>query len=160
MLELWKRSGELVRIPDVPGVKADRRLDERRAWVRPWVSEFLQDLGRAFHIAHQKSARRISVTSAVRTVQYQTMLKLVNHNAAPATGSERTSHSTGATIDITKLPLEPEEIVWLRVWLLTLEAKGVIEVTEEFFQAVFHIMVFPRYSNVQAVSDENEGRER
>lgn len=141
MLATLKRAGELVPIPETAGVKIDARLDEKWAWVRPWVAEFLHDLGRDFHKVHQSAFR---VSSAVRTVEYQGFLTLINLNAAPVTGDRRSTHPTGATIDITKRFLTPREIKWLGARLRSLKGQGLIEATEEFSQTVFHIMVLPR----------------
>ncbi len=157
MLEILKRSGELVSVPDAPGVKPDSRLMEKWAWVRPWVADFLFDLGRDFHGAHSNT---FLVSSAVRTDEYQGFLRLINKNAAVVSGSRRSTHPTGATIDITKRYLTQKEIRWLRVQLLALESQGLIEVTEEFFQSVFHVMVFPRYSGLRVATHEHVADER
>lgn len=151
-----KRSEELVRIPDTRGVAVDYRLNEKWAWIRPWTAEFLVDLGRDFEATFQ---RRFYVGSAVRTVWYQRLLQRINKNAAATHGNRSSSHPTGATIDITKLPLTSEELEWLRARLLALEAQGLIEATEEWFQLVFHIMVFPRYSTVRLAGREKEETE-
>ena len=101
ILGWMKLKGELVRIPDVLGVGVDYRLDEKWTWVRPWVAEFLVDLGRDFETNYQ---RRFYVSSAVRTTQYQGLLQRINTNAAATHGNRGSSHPTGATIDITKIP--------------------------------------------------------
>jgi hypothetical protein len=157
MLEMLKRSGELVSIEDALGVKADSRLEKKWAWVRPWTSEFLIDLGRGFHDAHKST---LLVSSAVRTDEYQGFLQLINKNAAMTSGARKSTHPTGATIDITKRYLTHKEIKWLRVQLLALEAQGLIEATEEFFQSVFHVMVLPRYSGLKVATGEDEVSEK
>ncbi len=154
MLETLKRSGELVSVPQALGVAPDSRLLEKWAWVRPWVADFLLDLGRDFHEAHSNT---FLVSSAVRTDEYQGFLRLINKNAAMTFGNRRSTHPTGATIDITKRYLTDVEIKWMRVQLLTMEARGLIEVTEEFFQSVFHVMVFPPSREVKVSPQENTG---
>ncbi len=151
MLEILKRSGILVKVPRASGVETDSRLDEKWAWVRPWVAEFLTDLGHEFFTIHKTSLR---VSSAVRTVEYQGFLQLINRNAAATFGDRMSTHPTGATIDITKRFLSQKEIKWLRIRLLELEEKGLVEVTEEFFQSVFHIMVLPRYGTVNVATHD------
>ena len=146
-LERMKRNGELMKIPNERGVKVDPRLLEKWAWVRGETATFLSDLGRDFDIAF---GRPFLVSSAVRTMKYQWLLRFINGNAAAVNGSRRSTHPTGATIDITKLPLTENEIAWLRVRLLALEEAGVIQVTEEFHQSVFHVMVFSRYVSYAA----------
>lgn len=157
MLEILKFSGTLVKLPSVAGAEVDYRLEEKWSWVRPWVAEFLRDLGHEFFTTHKASLR---VSSAVRTVEYQGFLQLINRNAASTFGDRRSTHPTGATIDITKRFLSQKEIKWLRVRLLELEGMGLVEVTEEFFQSVFHIMVFPRYSAVHLATREREVDEK
>lgn len=144
MLQYFKSIGLLVRVPNTFGVRSDNRLDEKWAWVRPWVAEFLEDLGRDFMNDHQSS---FEVSSAVRTFEYQNLLRQANSNAAPVIGNRRTTHSTGATVDITKRFLTRDQITWLRKRLLALEARGLIHATEEFTQTVFHVMVLKKYGS-------------
>lgn len=141
-LEKMKATGQLVRIPDTPGVKIDARLQERFRFIRPWVATFLIELGKGFK---ERFGEEIQINSATRTVEYQMEISGRNKNAAPVTGEKRSSHLTGSAIDIAKLALTEEQKLWLRTRLVTLELGNTIEATEEHYQAVFHIMVFPEY---------------
>jgi hypothetical protein len=69
-----------------------------------------------------------------------------NGNTAPISGPKKSSHLTGATVDIAKVGLTKAELDWLRKKLLVLEAEDLIEATEEQDQLVFHAMVFHTYS--------------
>lgn len=141
-LEAMKATGELVPIPVTLGIKIDERLHERFRYVRPWVATYLTVLGRDFY---NRFGTDIQINSAVRTVEYQIEISGRNKNAAPVTGLKRSSHLTGSSIDIAKLPLTREQKLWLRPRLVHLEVNEKAEATEEHYQAVFHIMVFPDY---------------
>ena len=141
-LETMKATGQLVHIPDTPGVRVDARLHERFRFVRPWVATFLVDLGKDFK---ERFGEEIQINSAVRTIEYQIEISGRNRNAAETTGEKRSSHLTGSAIDIAKLRLTGEQKLWLRTRLVTLELGNTIEATEEHYQAVFHVMVFPEY---------------
>lgn len=141
-LEELVASGLIIQIPDIPGVRINERLPERFRFVRPWVVAFLTDLGKDFK---ERFGEEFQINSAIRTVEYQIHISKRNKNAAAVTGPKRSSHLTGAAIDIAKLPLTREQIVWLQVRLVALEKEKKIEATEEHHQAVFHIMVFPEY---------------
>lgn len=142
-LELFKENGLLIKIPETPGIKIDPRLDEQFHVVRPWTAKFLSDLGRKFK---KRFKANLQINSATRTIVYQEHLAERNKNAAPVTGNTRSAHLTGAAIDLAKKPLTRKQKQWLRTELKELEKKGLIEATEEHFQAVFHVMVFMNYS--------------
>ncbi len=136
-LKLMVSDGYLEPISDV--VLIDTNLRKEFKYCLPWVNIFLNDLVVNF-TNEFSSYRRVKLNSAVRTVEYQKNLRKINSNAAI-----NSSHTTGATIDITKLGLSLEEIKWLREYLLDLERVKVVEATEENSQLVFHIMVFKNY---------------
>jgi hypothetical protein len=100
---------------------------------------FLGALGRAFEA--QFPGRRFTVTSLVRSETYQRALMRGNGNAAAI---ERTSHTTGATMDIAWNTLTRRHRAWIQHYLATEERAGFIQATQERVQRVFHIMVFPR----------------
>lgn len=133
--------GGLVSIPQTFCV--DERLEKRFQWVTLQTSRILGDLGLEFREIFGKC---LKVTSAVRTTERQHRLALVNPNAVPAHGPRRSLHLTGTTVDITKINLSKVELDWLRIRLFELEIQGVIDATEETFQAVFHITVFTNQS--------------
>ena len=143
-LEKFVKNGLLVPLPEDDTLRIDRNLQDEFRYVRPWTKRFLQDVGKEFHAKFKK---QIQVNSAVRTLTYQEELRGHNRNAATPDGPKASSHPTGATIDIAILPMTREELQWARAKFLALEKRGVIEVTEEYGQRVFHIMVFKNYTD-------------
>jgi hypothetical protein len=137
--------GSLVRIPASVSLRVNTDLPENRRYCRPWTAKFLTDLSQA-HSAKFASTS-IEVTSAVRTVEYQRRLRMINGNAAAADGDVASPHLTGGTIDIAKQGMSAREIGWLRAWLIPLEQAGKIDVEEEFRQSCFHISVYRSYTD-------------
>jgi len=133
----------LVPIPASSALAVNAELSAAHRYCRPWTARFLADLARehgaAFH-------RPLEVSSAVRTMDYQKRLMMINGNAAPAEGDIVSPHLTGATIDIAKDGLSRNEIAWMRRHLLALQTAGKIDVEEEFRQACFHITVYKSYA--------------
>lgn len=111
-------------------------------YCRPWTKLFLERLGRQ-HYA--RFGRRLRVTSLVRTVAQQRHLAHINGNAAAATGARRSSHLTGATVDISKRFMNGGEKSWMRRVLYSLRQRGYLYAIEEFRQPAFHIMVYQNY---------------
>lgn len=136
-LGIHKILGLLVPIPE--GIPIDERVPEEFRYVRPWVASFLEKLEKAYF---KKFKRYFPINSAVRTTSYQKDLRQANNgNAAEIDGAKSSSHISGATIDIGKLKMKEVEKNWLRKCLLKLKAQGLVEATEETYQAVFHVMV-------------------
>lgn len=131
------KSGYLV--PITRNIRVNPELRKKFHFVRPWTNLFLKRIAIQFK---NKFGTDLQVNSAVRTVEYQNNLRKRNKNAA-----RRSSHPTGATIDLAKKNLTREQIVWLRAVLISLERRKLIEATEEENQSCFHIMVFKCYSN-------------
>lgn len=145
-LKQFKDLGLLVPIPQTPGVIIDPRLDTQYRLVRPWTAKFLSKLGKSFK---KRFGTNLQVNSAVRTIERQEEIARSNKNAAPTEGDTRSSHLTGASVDIAKKPLTSTQRRWLRAQLKSLERNDLIEATEEHYQAVFHIMVFRRYESTK-----------
>ena len=141
-LEEMIRAGLLVKIPESTGIKIDKRLPENLHYVLSYVVDYLTKLGRDFY---KEFGAELQINSAVRTIIYQAHLGGVRKisNAASPYGEKRSSHLTGATIDIAKLPLTKEQLIWMRKRLVAEEINYILEATEEHRQAVFHIMIFP-----------------
>ncbi|HEV8132033.1 MAG TPA: DUF5715 family protein [Acidobacteriota bacterium] len=138
-----RRQKKLVRLPASKTVVIDRRLKPHYRYCRPWTSRFLLDLGGDYYRQFHKA---IQVNSAVRTCAYQEKLRVVNSNAAPTHGETASPHLTGSTVDLSKKAMTPKQVGWIRGYLYRLEQKEKIDATEEFSQAVFHVMVFKSYS--------------
>lgn len=88
------------------------------------------------------------LTSVTRTEKYQDRLKRKNRNAARGkTQASRSTHTTGATVDIggSQLPVNVRN--WLRHRLADLERAGLVQATEEHRRRspwyCFHVMVYP-----------------
>lgn len=107
---------------------------------RPYTKRFVTRLGAQFAIRFP--GRRFVVTSLARTCAYQERLRRRNPNAAPC---EKTSHTTGATIDIRWLELRRAERRWMESVMLSLERQGLVQATKELGQPVYHVMVYPPY---------------
>jgi hypothetical protein len=144
-LEQLRLDHQLVALPVSYGLRVNPEMPSNRRYCRPWTARFLSDLARA-HAARFHSA--LQVNSAVRTVEFQRHLLLINGNAAPASGDLASPHLTGATIDIGKHGMSLSEIAWMRAYLMPLQAAGRIDVEEEFYQACFHISVYKNYAPV------------
>jgi hypothetical protein len=140
--------GMLVPVPESPALAVNPSLPEDRRYCRPWTASFLSDLARAYD---SQFHRPLTVSSAVRTVEYQRHLMRRNRNAAAAEGDIVSPHLTGATIDIAKSGLNRHELAWMRERLLSLQNQGLIDVEEEFRQACFHITVYKDYAPDQPV---------
>lgn len=147
-LLIHKEIGTLVPIPKM--VKIDPRLNEKWHWCTQDTAFFLGDLELEFIEAF---GRPFQVNSAVRTAKRQIEIARgdkvfpPNGNTASVSGPKKSSHLTGATVDIAKVGLTKAELDWLRKKLLTLEAEDRIEATEEQDQQVFHVMVFRSYQD-------------
>jgi Family of unknown function (DUF5715) len=142
-LNQMRHDGKLVPIPVSTQLRVNPDLPVDRRCTRPWTAKFLAATARAHYFRFHRS---LQVNSAVRTVQFQRRLILVNGNAAPATGDTASPHLMGATIDIGKKGMSLSEIAWMRAYLLPLQEAGKIDVEEEFYQACFHITVYESYA--------------
>ncbi len=150
MLQRFITKGKLTRLPrSGRGFYVDPNLPDDRAYTRPFVKTFVENLARDYSA---KFGRPFKVTSMVRTKEYQRELQNHNANAATVDGPKSSVHLTGAAVDISKLGrtnqegMSQAELNWMRRQLASLECKGLIEATEEgIFQQTFHVMVFDNY---------------
>lgn len=137
------REGDLVRLSG----NDDYRLSGvSYPYALPSARIFVQRLGAQYRA---RCGERLVITSAVRP----STLRLVN-------STDRTVHPTGMAIDIRK-PRGRACLSWLRQTLLSLEAQGVIEATEEHRPPHFHVAVYPtqyrRYVNNAGGGDDDDG---
>ncbi len=132
--------GDLVALEETEHIHlSDKDLPIEYRWVRPWVRAFLEEMGKLYFLEFQE---QVQINSAVRTREYQRTIMRGNKNAAALDGPEASSHMTGATIDIAKIPMSRFELAWVRQYLKTKEQQRFIEATEECNQLVFHVMIF------------------
>jgi hypothetical protein len=134
----------LVPVPASSGLVVNANLSDSHRYCRPWTADFLSDLAAAHSARFHKA---IEVSSAVRTVEYQQRLMLVNGNAAAAEGDIVSPHLTGGTVDVVKQGMTRQELGWMRNWLLAQQVAGTIDVEEEFRQPCFHITVYKNYAS-------------
>ena len=142
MIRSFARADLLVSVPVRTSHYYLRSIPAAYRYLRPWSKLFLDRLSRQFHARFRKKLR---VTSLVRTAAYQNALASRNGNAATAYGERRSSHLTGATLDISKRFMASEEQSWMRRVLISLKSKGYLYAIEERYQPTFHIMVYRSY---------------
>ncbi len=143
MIQRFARRGYLVSVPAHGSAYYLHAVRPSERYCRPWTKIFLDRLSRQYRARFHQPLR---VTSLVRSVGSQQRLAQFNDNAADATGSERSSHLTGATIDISKRWMSAAGQQWLRDTLHSLREAGYLYAIEEFYQPSFHIMVYPKYA--------------
>jgi hypothetical protein len=133
----------LVPVPVSDSLAINTDLVENHRYCRPWTANFLSDLASEHAAQFHKP---LTVSSAVRTVEYQQHLMHRNGNAAAAEGDVVSPHLTGGTIDIAKSGMSRQELTWMRNRLLAMQVAGKIDVEEEFRQPCFHITVYRNYA--------------
>jgi hypothetical protein len=146
-LRRFVRAELLVAVPRRSRYYYTRYIPPEYHYLRPWSKLFLDRLARQYHARFKK---RLRVTSMVRTAEVQRRLARKNENAASAHGPRRSTHLTGATLDISKFGMTRQEIDWMRRHLHALKQRGYIYAVEEFSQPTFHIMVYKRYAEYAA----------
>ena len=157
MLRRFEKQGWLVAVPSSTDDYYVHSVPAMYRYCRPWTRTFLTRLSRQFNA---RFGDRLRVTSLVRTESRQRALERTNGNAADATGPDRSSHLTGATIDISKRFMSPDEQQWMRDVLYSLRQQGYVYAIEEFWQPTFHVMVYRNYSDyVHRLSGHRELRE-
>ncbi len=144
MIRRFHAAGLLVSVPSRTRFYYLHRIPAAYRYLRPWAKTFLSRLSREFYATFHQ---RLRVTSLVRTVALQRRLLHRNPNAAEATGSYRSSHLTGATLDISKHFMRPQGQAWMRHVLHELARRGYVYAIEEFEEPCFHIMVYPTYQD-------------
>lgn len=137
--------GELVPILESHNVAVSHSLPGDRRLVRPWVNDFLNELGENFYAEFHEP---IQVNSAVRTYLVQQRLRRWNHNAAPVDGESASSHMTGATVDLQRRGLNKKQIHFIEMQLMYYYARGWIIEEEELAQPCFHTMVSGTFGKV------------
>jgi hypothetical protein len=142
MIERFRRSGYLVGVPASTRHFYLRYISPGHRYLRPWSKLFLDRLSTQYYARFKK---RLRVTSLVRTVESQQALAVRNGNAASPYGLRRSSHLTGATLDISKRGMSRAERNWMRRVIYTLKKKGYLYGVEEFYQPTFHVMVYRNY---------------
>lgn len=128
-------SGELVAIEVTEFVSVASTLPRNRRFVRPWVNQFLREIGAAYY---SEFGVPIQVNSAVRTVKVQNRLRRVlGHTAAPSAGETASSHLAGTTVDFKRTGLTRAQLRWMQTYLYSVANRVIIE--EE--RRCFHVMV-------------------
>lgn len=142
MVREFHSDGLLVSVPSrMPYYYLDH-VSPDYSYLRPWAKVFLDQLSREYYARFGQPLR---ITSMLRTVLVQERLTRWNPNAAQAIGADRSSHLTGATLDISKHFMNYRGELWMRRTLVQMERAGYVYAIEEFHQPCFHVMVFPTY---------------
>ncbi len=142
MVREFHAEGLLVNVPSrMPYYYLDH-VPADYSYLRPWAKLFLDQLSREYYARFGQPLR---VTSMLRTVQLQERLTHWNPNAAQAVGADRSSHLTGATLDISKHFMSYRGELWMRRHLVQMQHSGYLYAIEEFHEPCFHVMVFPTY---------------
>ncbi len=147
MVQRFARANLLVRVPSQTKYYYTRYIPAKYSYLRPWSKLFLDRLSSQYYRRFKKKLR---VTSLVRTIALQSSLQKRNGNAAASYGPRRSSHLTGATLDISKRGMSAAEISWMRRVLHSLKQAGYLYAVEEFKQPTFHIMVYKNYPDYVA----------
>lgn len=146
----------LVRVPDTGigfaidaevGKHADKNQELYR-YARVYTHNFIHVLGERYNKVSNGGSFVIS--SLVRTCKYQQRIakRERNHNAVTC---DKTTHTTGATIDIMRSLIPPEYRSWFRAELARVSQTGTVLVKQENHQPVYHVMVLPTYRVKQPI---------
>lgn len=147
MAARWKRLQLLTPIASKTSTYYLHNIPKSSRYLRPWTKLFLSRLSRQYRTRFGKPLR---VTSLLRTAERQKALRRRNGNAASVRGPKRSSHLTGASIDISKKGMGSAQRAWMRRVLLGLHEKGYLYAIEENQQPNFHVMVYRGYEDYVA----------
>ena len=142
MLQRFARLRLLVSVPANARGYYLHGVPARLHYLRPWSKLFLDRLSNQFRA---RFGKRLRITSLIRTAEYQKSLGRRNSNAASAFGEKRSTHLTGASLDVSKKGVTRAQRQWLRRVLTSLKRRGYLFAVEEFQQPNFHIMVYRNY---------------
>lgn len=157
MLRRFVGAGYLTRVASSTRFYYLHAVSSRYRYCRPWTKLFLERLSRQFYARYKQ---RLRVTSLVRTAASQILLAHTNGNAADAFGPLRSSHLTGASLDISKHGMSSAAIGWMRDVLYSLRKQGYLYAIEEFQQPTFHVMVYRNYPQYVASITHRAARRR
>lgn len=144
MVRRFTRSGLLAPVPARTGTYWVASMTPALRVVRPWTKRFIEQVSRAFRA---RFGAQLKLTSLTRPAVTQDALRRINGNAAPARGPLRSTHLTGAAVDISKHSFGEPHVRWFRVVLQRLAARGLLSAIEEFEQPHFHVLVFRALSD-------------
>src|SRR4051812_29784842 len=116
------------RLEDVNGTDTYRTEGVSFPFARPVVKLFIERIALQFADA---TGDQLVVTSLTRPMSLQ-----------PRNASPLSVHPTGMAVDF-RVPADAAERTWLERTLLTLEDKGVLDVTREHNPSHYHVAVFP-----------------
>lgn len=102
---------------------------KRYRYARPEVKLFIERLAAQYHEA---TGERLVVTSLMRPKSEQ-----------PSNSHPLSVHPAGMAVDL-RVPRNEASLSWLQNTLLSLEGKGVLDVTREYRPPHFHVAVYPK----------------
>jgi uncharacterized protein YcbK (DUF882 family) len=144
MLERFVRLKLLASVPSDTRDYYLANVPSRYRYARPWTKLFIERLGNQYR---DRFGTKLRVTSLIRTISLQNSLRRRNANAASPYGEKRSTHLTGASIDISKKGMTRAQQNWMRGVLRSLREQGYVFAIEEFRQPAFHIMVYRQYED-------------
>lgn len=130
------QSGELVRLRATAALRV--ACPKGRAYVRPWVADFVDGLAADYYATFGKP---LQVNSATRPQTVQRRLRRWNRNAAPITGETASVHMRGIAVDLQRRGTTRQQRAWLQLRLMYWVAMGRVIVEEELRQPCFHVVV-------------------
>jgi Family of unknown function (DUF5715) len=136
-------SNQLVPVTANKYVRISPKLEADRRYAKPFVDDFLQELGKEYYERFEDS---LQVNSAVRTEKTQMRLLRWNHNAAPVHGEKASAHLAGVAVDLQRRGLTQAQIEFIQQRLQFYVTMGMIIVEEELKQPCFHIVVTGNYA--------------
>lgn len=114
-------------------------------FARPEVSAFVARLAAEYHAA---TGTKLVVTSLARPISLQ-----------PKNASPLSVHPAGMAVDL-RVPADDHDRTWLQNALLSLENRGVLDVTREHTPSHFHVAVFPKQYRAYAAAQDSIAAER
>ena len=133
-IDSLKKAGFLVPITEFVKLK---KVDPELAFCTKPLSDFLENLSIEFS---EKFNKRLTLTSAIRTMEHQKKLAKKNKNAAK---EEISMHVRGAAIDISYKNLSVKEITWLQKKFDSLKSdQRIYVIKERIGYHNFHIVAF------------------
>ena len=135
------KRGNLVKITSAVIVRKNL-VRESRNYCTPQANDCSEDYGHAFK---KKFKERPPLSSAVRPHTVQRRVGKTNGNTA----KNNSVHPTGSAVDYPIVGMTNRQILWSQNYWVRLEAKGLVEATQEHNQPCFHVFVPKKYSKVK-----------
>ena len=130
------QDGVLVKIVDNKLHVIDSRLDYDAQYIRPYALGELAKFERVFVAEFHHPIR---INSAFRTIEHHADLRGRDANAAQG----NSPHSTGFTLDISRLAMSPVEQKFTESWFKARHGKTLVFTIEHFPQTMYDVFFRP-----------------